>query len=88
MKNYRSIVVVFLSLVISLFSLNVFAGSTAHSLVGVNGYDLVSYHTGKKPLQGNGHYVSTVDGINYLFVNADNLKKFEKKQNLFKIKIF
>lgn len=49
---------------------------TANSTVGVQGYDLVSYHSGK-PLPGNGNHVVTHGGVNYLFVSTDNKKKFE-----------
>lgn len=48
-----------------------------HSTVGVQGYDLTSYHTGSKPLPGNGNHVVTHSGVNYLFANADNKKAFE-----------
>ena len=48
-----------------------------HSLPAVSGYDLVSFHTGEKPLRGNGNHVATVDGVTYLFVNEENRKRFE-----------
>ncbi len=48
-----------------------------HSLPAVSGYDLVSFHTGEKPLRGNGNHVATVDGVTYLFVNEANRKRFE-----------
>lgn len=48
-----------------------------HSTVGVAGYDLVSYHTSPKPLRGNGHNVSTHDGVTYLFSSADNKATFD-----------
>lgn len=47
-----------------------------NSVVGVEGYDLVSYQTGKKPLRGNGNHVTNYQGVNYLFANADNKKTF------------
>ncbi len=50
----------------------------AHSTVGVQGYDLVSYQTGEKPLPGNGNHVATLDGVNYLFVSDANKKTFQK----------
>ncbi len=53
------------------------AGSSANSTVGVQGYDRVSYHTGKKPLQGNGNHVATHKGVNYLFSSDANKKTFE-----------
>lgn len=53
------------------------ADSTATSTVGAGGYDLVSYHTGKKPLRGNGNHVATFEGVTYLFASDDNRKTFE-----------
>ncbi|MAI61059.1 MAG: YHS domain protein [Micavibrio sp. TMED27] len=50
----------------------------AHSTVGVQGYDLVSYQTDAKPLPGNGNHVVTHDGVNYLFTSKENKKTFEK----------
>lgn len=52
------------------------ADSVANSVVGLQGYDLVSYHDGEKPLQGNGNHVVTHGGVNYLFTNAKNKKRF------------
>jgi len=46
------------------------------SVVGVAGYDLVSYHTGKKPLQGNGNHLIQHKGVNYLFSSKENAKTF------------
>ena len=51
---------------------------TTVSITGVQGYDLVSYHTEKRPLKGNGHFVSEYKGITYQFVNKANQKKFAK----------
>ena len=53
------------------------ANSTMDSTVGVQGYDLVSYHSGK-PLPGNGNHVVTYKGTNYLFSSAANKASFEK----------
>jgi len=49
----------------------------ANSVVGVGGYDLVSYQSGKKPLQGNGNHVVQHEGVNYLFSSKGNAKKFQ-----------
>ncbi len=43
-----------------------------NSTVGVQGYDLVSYHAGSKPLPGNGNHVSEYKGVNYLFASDAN----------------
>jgi len=40
-------------------------------------YDVVSYQTGKRPVRGNGHFVSVFDGATYQFSSADNQKLFE-----------
>ncbi|NIP38837.1 MAG: YHS domain protein [Candidatus Dadabacteria bacterium] len=59
----------------------VFAGDTSVNTVGVNGYDLVTYQTDKRPLRGNGNYVSVHDSITYLFANEQNKAAFEKNPN-------
>lgn len=56
----------------------VFAGDHSVNAVGVNGYDVVTYHTSKRPLRGNGNYVSKHKGVTYLFANEENKKEFEK----------
>lgn len=48
----------------------------SNSLVGVQGYDLVSYHSGK-PLKGNGNHVIEHNGVTYVFANEANQKAFE-----------
>ena len=48
------------------------------STVGVNGYDLVSYHTSKKPLRGNGHHLVVHEGVTYLFSSESNKDAFAK----------
>ncbi len=48
----------------------------ANSIVGVQGYDLVSYRTNEKPLRGNGNHIVEHHGITYLFVNKENQEKF------------
>ncbi len=53
------------------------AAEYAHSLPAVQGYDVVSYHTAKRPLRGNGHFTAVHDGATYLFANNDNLQTFK-----------
>ena len=48
----------------------------ANSIVGVQGYDLVSYRTNEKPLRGNGIQIVEHHGITYLFANKENQEKF------------
>ncbi|MEE8118519.1 MAG: YHS domain-containing (seleno)protein [Gammaproteobacteria bacterium] len=50
----------------------------ATSTTAVQGYDLVSYHTSKRPLRGNGHFLSVRDGVTYLFSSEENKKKFDR----------
>jgi len=54
------------------------ATADANSIVGVQGYDLVSYHNSKRPLRGNGHYISVHDGVTYQFANEANKQAFDK----------
>ena len=44
-------------------------------LVGVQGYDPVSYQDGH-PLKGNGHNVAIHDEVVYIFANASNKRTF------------
>ncbi len=48
------------------------------STTGVLGYDLVSYHTGEKPVRGDGKNVAVLDGTTYLFASEENKKAFER----------
>lgn len=50
----------------------------ASSTTGVAGYDLVSYQNGKRPIRGNGHFLSVQNGVTYLFANADNKADFDR----------
>ena len=52
------------------------AETISNSVVGVQGYDLVSYHDGK-PLPGNGNHVANHNGVNYLFISNKNKKNFQ-----------
>ena len=66
-------------LVWAVVSMNAFAASdTAISVTGVQGYDLVSYHTAKRPVRGNGHYVTVREGVTYMFSSEENKKKFDQ----------
>ena len=55
-----------------------FAGDYSTSTTGVNGYDLVSFHTGKKPVVGNGNHLAVYKGVTYLFASDENKATFEK----------
>ena len=64
-------------LVFGVASLSLGAVGQTISTTGVNGYDLVSFHTGEKPLRGNGNHISTINGVTYLFVNGENKEVFD-----------
>lgn len=66
-------------LVLVSLAANAYAASDyAASTTGVAGYDLVSYHNSKRPLHGNGHFLSVHDGVTYLFVNEANKAEFDR----------
>ena len=48
----------------------------ANSIVGVQGYDLVSYRTSGTPQRGNGNHIVEHHGITYQFVNQENKARF------------
>ncbi len=50
-----------------------------HSTPAVQGYDVVSYHTLKRPVRGNGNLVAEHKGATYLFSTKENLEAFEAK---------
>lgn len=76
MKSLTSLLATIATMATLMFSATSLAAEE-HSVVGVGGYDLVSYQSGKKPLQGNGNHVVQHDGVNYLFSNKGNAKKFK-----------
>lgn len=59
------------------FSAGAAAGDYTHSTPAVQGYDVVSYQTGKRPIRGNGNFVSTHKEATYLFSSKANLETFE-----------
>ena len=63
-----------------LFTASAHADFVTNSTVGAGGYDLVSFQNSEKPVLGNGHYLATVDNVNYLFSSKANLKAFNKNQ--------
>ena len=64
--------------VLLLLSSNVFAAGNHNSTPAIQGYDPVSYHTGKRPVRGNGHFLSEYEGATYMFSSKDNKKRFDK----------
>lgn len=69
----------FLSIITMLAFIGISAAEagSVNSTVAVQGYDLVSYHNGAKPLPGNGNHAVDYKGANYLFSSAENKKTFE-----------
>lgn len=53
------------------------AADYLHSTPAVQGYDVVSYHTGKRPLRGNGNFVAEHAGATYQFSSKANQELFE-----------
>lgn len=53
------------------------AAEYSHSAPAVQGYDVVTYQTAKRPVRGNGNYTATHDGAVYLFSSLENLERFE-----------
>ena len=79
MKNLKTVLVATLVTLLSVGT--AFADDYSKSTTGVQGYDLVSYHTGEKPLRGNGNYTAVHEGVTYLFINKHNKTAFEKTPN-------
>ena len=59
------------------FAANANAADYSYSVPAVQGYDVVSYQTAKRPVRGNGHYVAEHDGATYQFSSAENLETFK-----------
>ena len=57
-------------------ALEAHADGLQHSTPAVQGYDVVSYHTLKRPVRGNGNHVAVHQGATYLFASKDHLDAF------------
>ncbi|APF02933.1 TPA: YHS domain-containing protein [Legionella pneumophila] len=75
MKQIRGRVLSIISLLFLPFL--VFASDAAISLVGVQGYDLVSYHQKNGPVRGSGNHTAYHNGVAYLFATDENKKVFQ-----------
>ena len=74
----RTKTILFSLIILGVFSLQAFSAEQyLVNTVGVNGYDLVSYYNAKRPVRGNGNYVSEHDGVTYLFSSEKNKKTFD-----------
>ena len=69
------------ALLIGLITLFVSMGSAwavdGNSLPAVQGYDVVSYQTAKRPVRGSGHFSADYQGATYIFANQENLQTFK-----------
>lgn len=59
-------------------AVNAAAADYPNSTPAVQGYDVVTYQTGKRPLRGNGNFVSRHEGAVYQFSSSANQRMFEK----------
>ena len=75
MKTLKSYLLFILASAMTLTTMSS-AADIPYNVTGAGGYDLVSYHTSKKPLRGNGNFTATHDGVTYLFANTQNQKAF------------
>jgi len=69
-----------LTILVAFFGLSgnvALADNYAHSIPAVQGYDVVTYHTGKRPLRGNGNFTTNFDGATYQFSSKANLEPFK-----------
>ena len=58
------------------FTTQAYADMYANSAPAVQGYDVVSYQTGKRPIKGSGHLTAHHQGAVYIFANQANLESF------------
>ena len=77
MKALKSIISTMAISLLAFFAWSTQAAAIENSVTAVNGYDVVSYHTEKKPLRGNGHFLAEHNGATYLFASKKNQEKFE-----------
>ena len=73
----KSILATVLLSVTAMTAMTAVANEYTTSTTGVAGYDLVSYQTMKRPIRGNGHYLSVSNGVTYLFATEDNKNAFD-----------
>ncbi len=77
MKLIQSYLFTVFTGLLALTSVSVQATSITDSVTAIGGYDVVSYHTDKRPLRGNGHYLAVHDEVTYLFSSQKNQATFE-----------
>ena len=74
MKIKQLLIAAFTTLFISTGAM---AADYSHSTPAVQGYDVVTYHTDKRPLRGNGNFVAVHDGATYQFSSKENMETFK-----------
>ena len=77
MQNLKKVVSTLFISLLAFVAWSTQAATIENSVTAVNGYDVVSYHTEKKPLRGNGHFLAEHNGATYLFANKRNQETFE-----------
>ena len=60
-----------------LLATSVNAGNYTHSTPAVQGYDVVSYQTAKRPVRGNGNFIAEYKGATYQFSSKANRELFD-----------
>ena len=79
MNRFKYITLAVLVVALGFLAEDSLAGDVKISTTGVQGYDLVSYHTEGKAVKGQGTNVVVVDGVTYLFASEENKDAFEKE---------
>ena len=77
MRFVNKIFIASMGLIASMVSAAAFAEAYRYSTPGISGYDPVAYFTEGKPERGSGYHVTVVDGVTYVFANAEHRKMFE-----------
>ena len=78
MNRFKTVVLAVFVVAVSFWAVGSVAGDFATSTTGVQGYDLVSYHTEGKPVKGDGTQLTVYEGVTYLFSSEENKKEFDK----------
>lgn len=79
MNRFKYFTIAVLVVALGFLAEDSLAGDAEISTTGVQGYDLVSYHTEGKAVKGDGTNVVVVDGVTYLFTSEENKDAFEKE---------
>ncbi|MBC3863064.1 YHS domain protein [Undibacterium jejuense] len=83
MNMFKHAILAVTSLFAFLLSAPSFADSITNNVVGAGGYDLTTYFSQEKPQRGNGHHLTELNGVTYLFATDENKKVFEANPEKF-----